>query len=529
MTARSGDEVNDEDEVGVDDEDENAMSDDSIKPRLRRGARRKKETRGEGTESPTTAASESERPKPRTRKSRHGDSRARRRDPDGAKDAEGRGPADDAGVEHRRGEARAKGQKGGAKVKGQKNGAKAKGRKGSAKARGRKGGAKGRTGGAKGRTADQGGAKVRTADQGGAKGRTADQGGAKGRTADQGGAKGGRAESKGRGAKGAKAKGGRTRSNQGRTKKSPRAAGQRPHRKPGPSHWWSKRWSEALEGIQVGGRLRSGRKYARQGRVVELELEKGFATALVQGSRDAPYLVRMQFSRVPDPDWRRVLQTLGEAPAVGGGLFRGEFPPGTEETLGELGVSLFPRNPGDLKVACSCPDEANPCKHIAAVYYALGEEIDRDPFLLFRLRGLDRSELMEALVHSEAGRAALAPPLTKRTRARGESAPAQREEAGTVEDARPGSGSPAAEPLPAVPRVFWTGGGEAPSAEPGQVRVPRVSGALTQRLGGWSFWRGEQNISAVMETLYRNASRRGIAVYLGEPGAGETLRDEGSS
>jgi hypothetical protein len=48
-------------------------------------------------------------------------------------------------------------------------------------------------------------------------------------------------------------------------------------------------------------------------------------------------------------------------------------------------ASLFPTARADLETECSCPDYANPCKHIAAVYYLLGEEFDRDPFLLFRL------------------------------------------------------------------------------------------------------------------------------------------------
>src|SRR4030095_5581977 len=57
------------------------------------------------------------------------------------------------------------------------------------------------------------------------------------------------------------------------------------------------------------------------------------------------------------------------------------------------------------KAACSCPDNANPCKHVAAVYYLLGEEFDRDPFLIFQLRGMERSELLAAL-----GPAAAPPP-----------------------------------------------------------------------------------------------------------------------
>ncbi|MDW7650377.1 MAG: DEAD/DEAH box helicase [Bacillota bacterium] len=45
---------------------------------------------------------------------------------------------------------------------------------------------------------------------------------------------------------------------------------------------------------------------------------------------------------------------------------------------------------------CSCPDWANPCKHLAAVYLVLANEIDQDPFILFELRGIRREELIGA-------------------------------------------------------------------------------------------------------------------------------------
>ena len=71
-------------------------------------------------------------------------------------------------------------------------------------------------------------------------------------------------------------------------------------------------------------------------------------------------------------------------------LLAGEMPHDIERVFNQADVSLFPQKHDDLRTSCSCPDEANPCKHIAAVYYLLGEEFDRDPFLLFRLRGLDQ-------------------------------------------------------------------------------------------------------------------------------------------
>src|SRR5688500_4465796 len=76
---------------------------------------------------------------------------------------------------------------------------------------------------------------------------------------------------------------------------------------------------------------------------------------------------------------------------------RGEMPPEIESVFESARVSLFPSRASELATACSCPDWSNPCKHVAAVYYLLGEEFDRDPFLLFTLRGLTRAEQLAQL------------------------------------------------------------------------------------------------------------------------------------
>ncbi|HEX6568135.1 MAG TPA: FaeA/PapI family transcriptional regulator, partial [Acidimicrobiales bacterium] len=65
-------------------------------------------------------------------------------------------------------------------------------------------------------------------------------------------------------------------------------------------------------------------------------------------------------------------------------------------TLATCGLSLFPQA-GDLATTCSCPDHANPCKHVAAVHYVLAQTFDGDPFLLPALRGRGRDGLLAAL------------------------------------------------------------------------------------------------------------------------------------
>jgi uncharacterized Zn finger protein len=295
-------------------------------------------------------------------------------------------------------------------------------------------------------------------------------------------------------------------------------SGRRQRRDRSPSNWWTKRWSSSLDSIQVGRRLGHGRTYARQGRVIEVEYEKGSVTAMVQGSRDAPDLVRMHFAVLSAADWRRFIGVVGADTELGGGLFRGEFPEQADAVFTGLDLSLFPSGQGDLKAACSCPDQANPCKHVAAVYYALGEAIDRNPFLLFQLRGLDRTALMEALARTPAARTALVAAPVAEAAARREDALAGQKAADQTQSPTEAEGRQRPEePLAPEPQSFWAGpGGDGAEEVQKEVRIPRVSGALAQRLGGYPFWRGPNACSVIIDQIYRASSPVGLSIYLGE-------------
>jgi len=78
------------------------------------------------------------------------------------------------------------------------------------------------------------------------------------------------------------------------------------------------------------------------------------------------------------------------------------MPQTIEEGFSDCGISLFPKKKADLKTNCSCPDWSNPCKHIASVYYLLAEQFDHDPFLIFKLRGKSKEEIVEALRSSRS-------------------------------------------------------------------------------------------------------------------------------
>jgi uncharacterized Zn finger protein len=168
-------------------------------------------------------------------------------------------------------------------------------------------------------------------------------------------------------------------------------------------NWWARLWIQSLERLMDSGRLTRGRSYARKGQVLSIEEKSSGIVARVQGSQRKPYSVTIQMAALSDAQWAKVFDALSEQALFTAELLAGEMPHDIETAFETAGVSLFPARRGDLETDCSCPDYANPCKHIAAVFYILGERFDEDPFLLFRLRGRSQEQVLQALRSRRAG------------------------------------------------------------------------------------------------------------------------------
>jgi uncharacterized Zn finger protein len=167
--------------------------------------------------------------------------------------------------------------------------------------------------------------------------------------------------------------------------------------------WWATRWIQAMERLVDAGRLSRGRSYARKGQVLSIEEKKNGVEARVQGSRRTPYKIDIRVAPLGDAQWEQVIDALAEQALFTALLLAGEMPQDIEEAFQTAGVSLFPDRRGDLTTHCSCPDWSNPCKHVAATHYILGERFDEDPFLLFRLRGRSQEQILQGLRQRRAG------------------------------------------------------------------------------------------------------------------------------
>ena len=171
--------------------------------------------------------------------------------------------------------------------------------------------------------------------------------------------------------------------------------------------WWSRRFISVLESFDIGSRLQRGKRYARTGQVLNLEIIPGQVRAAVQGSRSRPYEVFIETEILTDSQWTSVEDVMASRAVFLAKLLSGEMPEEIEEAFGESSITLFPASDADLVSACSCPDWENPCKHVAAVFYLMAEAFDDDPFLIFAWRGRDKDRLLTELERARRGGGAL--------------------------------------------------------------------------------------------------------------------------
>ncbi len=162
--------------------------------------------------------------------------------------------------------------------------------------------------------------------------------------------------------------------------------------------WWSKRFVEVLDTYGLGARMQRGKRYARSGQLLSFEVNLGELLAEVQGSRRTPYLVTVHAPATSDTQWAEVDAALASRVRFAARLLAGEVPGELEDVFASAGVALLPKRWSDVSARCTCPDDANPCKHIAATLYVFADRLDSDPWLLLEWRGRTREQILGSLL-----------------------------------------------------------------------------------------------------------------------------------
>ncbi len=267
--------------------------------------------------------------------------------------------------------------------------------------------------------------------------------------------------------------------------------------------WWGDCFIQALEEFTDDSRLQRGRSYARGGKVLNFEIDKNHITAQVKGSinpyfgvyKEPTYNISIEIKPIGKTSWNEAITKLSSKASVVSRLLLNEVPENIEDNFAHLGLNLLPHSSKDFTTRCSCPDYANPCKHIAGVYYLVASQLDKNPFLLFELRGLSKAELQTKLANSPLGKAlseslnseeiSLEPAISFYTTLEKQSV-----------DQKP------------TAREFWLGTKRLPST----IEVPNqssVSAILVKKQGDFPpFWPKDNSFIQTMEEFYQRVKTK---------------------
>jgi len=161
---------------------------------------------------------------------------------------------------------------------------------------------------------------------------------------------------------------------------------------------WGKKWIQSILKTGRPFRMQRGIDYAKdEERIGNLQINPGEIFSTVQGTAPTPYRVRINFEKIPEDGWKKILSSLTNKIINLIRLLEGDLPEDIIKIFTEHKYPLFPDSIKSSNAKCSCPDQAIPCKHIAAVILYLALALDYDPFILMKLRGKSKSEILSDL------------------------------------------------------------------------------------------------------------------------------------
>ena len=273
-----------------------------------------------------------------------------------------------------------------------------------------------------------------------------------------------------------------------------------------PGAAWSERWHKLMD--DLGYDMRRGRSHARRGKVNALEVQVGRVTAQVQDQDLGVCEVTVLLNTHDDAAWNRVLDSLGGQALYAAQLLAGDLPHAIDERFQAEGVHLLPAGRYEIEANCSvCAAWEQPCKHTSAVLFVMGQMLDEDPWLLFRLRGRDRQQVLQAM---------------RQRRSEGEDTPTPAVE--RRQFAVPGIGSTqensTALPLSAQIDHFW-GQGKQLTDLHHHISPPTIRLALLRRLGHPPFRTDSLETYDHLVAIYGQVSAAALALAFAPEPEGE--------
>ena len=260
--------------------------------------------------------------------------------------------------------------------------------------------------------------------------------------------------------------------------------------------WWGESFLDVLEMSMDSGRLGRGRAYAGPNRLLEFAIKGTVIKAKIRGNKnpyfgvykEPRYQVKVELKQFSAREWNKLTETISHNAAFLSQLLLNEMPAHIESVFAQQQLHLLPHKRNDLISQCSCPDYASPCKHVAGVYYKVASLLDRDPLLLFQLRGMDLTKLQKKLMASPLGKALIDQ--------WGEGEQTIEYQTHRYPDVH------RKVELPSGMKSFWQGEQTLPLVSHFNGK-PTTSAVLIKKGGDYpAFWQRDQSFVEVMEALY---------------------------
>src|ERR671918_1590984 len=164
------------------------------------------------------------------------------------------------------------------------------------------------------------------------------------------------------------------------------------------------RWLNALgvgDDAESRWRARNADRLRVAGRVISMRAVVGRIEGRVQGSHARPHLVELGVPEWTPEQWRAVGDVLTRQARHYARLLAGQLPEQFDQVLETLNLSLIPRR-SEWQLACTCR-APEPCLHQIALWVQVREQLDVDPYLLTRVRGRSREQLLAEIRDQRAG------------------------------------------------------------------------------------------------------------------------------
>jgi uncharacterized Zn finger protein/superfamily II DNA or RNA helicase len=156
--------------------------------------------------------------------------------------------------------------------------------------------------------------------------------------------------------------------------------------------WWGREWLSVIENLNED-RVNDDESYSNPFKITDFKYQNGKITAKVAENRSTYYITELSLEAFTEKQLEILAEILASSSLIHGDLALGKLPTILNTELLENGINLFPISWEDIKSKCNCPAPISPCVHQSELFYMIGSELDKDPSLLLKLRGVPESFL----------------------------------------------------------------------------------------------------------------------------------------